>query len=311
MEALPLPNHAQVTDLGNNKYKLSLEPLYPGYGVTVGNALRRVLLSSMPGAAITAVKIKYVDHEFSTIPNVKEDVIQIILSLKQLRVKSFSSEPVRITLKEKGEKVVTASNFKKNDQVEIINKDLHLATLDNKNSDFEMEIIIEQGRGYLPVEFRENKKTEIGMIAIDSIFTPIKSVHFDVSNVRVGQLTNFDKLEIFMETDGTISGEQAGDIAAHILVDHFGMMFFGEPVQIETEPIPTQQEIELPAAQGEAVVENEIQSSTLSTRAKNALTKNDVSTLQALQSLSNAEISALGGLGEKTINEIMEFLGRK
>ena len=311
MEALPLPNHAQVNDLGNNKYSLTLEPLYPGYGVTIGNTMRRVLLSSMPGAAVTAVKIKFADHEFSTIPNVKEDVIQIILNLKQLRVKSFSAEPVRLTLKEKGEKVVTAASFKETDQVQIINKDLHIATLDNKNSDFEMEVVIEQGRGYLPVEARENYKPEIGMIAVDAIFTPIKSVHFDVSNVRVGQLTNYDKLELVMETDGMLTGQEASDIAAHILVDHFTMMFSSDFAKVETSvtenPGMEEAEVTIPA---DDAVENEITSSTLSTRAKNALVKNGITTMAALQALSDEQVGKLSGLGEKTIKEILEFLGR-
>ena len=311
MEALPLPNHAQVADLGNNKYSLTLEPLYPGYGVTIGNTMRRVLLSSMPGAAVTAVKIKFADHEFSTIPNVKEDVIQIILNLKQLRVRSFSSEPVRLLLKEKGEKVVTAASFKETDQVQIINKDLHIATLDNKSSDLEMEIVVEQGRGYLPVEARENYKPEIGMIAVDAIFTPIKSVHFDVSNVRVGQLTNYDKLELVMETDGTLTGQEAGDIAAHILVDHFTMMFSGDFAKVEAAAVVEAQSdeagAELPV---EEAAENEITNSTFSTRAKNALVKNGITTLAALQALSNEEIGKLSGLGDKTIKEILEFLGR-
>ncbi|MEK7161895.1 MAG: DNA-directed RNA polymerase subunit alpha, partial [Patescibacteria group bacterium] len=168
MEVIPLPNHGRVTDLGNNKYSLILEPLYPGYGVTIGNTMRRVLLSSLPGAAVTAVKIKFVDHEFSTIPNVKEDVIQIILNLKLLRVKSFSNEPVKVSLKAKGETVVTAANIKETDQVQIINKDLHIATLDNKNAEFDMELTIEQGRGYVPVEARENQKLELGVIGVDA-----------------------------------------------------------------------------------------------------------------------------------------------
>ena len=311
MEALPLPNHAQVADLGHNKYSLTLEPLYPGYGVTIGNTMRRVLLSSMPGAAVTAVKIKFADHEFSTIPNVKEDVIQIILNLKQLRVKSFSSEPVKLVLKEKGEKVVTAASFKETDQVQIVNKDLHIATLDNKNADLEMEIVVEQGRGYLPVEARENYKPEIGMIAVDAIFTPIKSVHFDVSNVRVGQLTNYDKLELVMETDGTLSGQEAGDIAAHILVDHFTMMFSTDFAKVETSPeepsVIADESAAMPALEA---TENEITNSTLSTRAKNALVKNGIVTLAALQALSNEDVANLSGLGDKTIKEIMEFLGR-
>jgi DNA-directed RNA polymerase subunit alpha len=309
MEAIPLPNGIQLTDLGKNKYSAILEPLYPGYGVTIGNAMRRVLLSSLSGAAATAVKIKYVDHEFSTIPNVKEDVIQIILSLKQLRVKSFATEPVKLFLKEKGEKMVSASSFKENDQVQIINKDLHIATLDNKNADLEIELIIEQGRGYSPVEARENQRLEVGMIAIDAIFTPIKSVHFDVSNVRVGQLTNYDRLEIVIETDGTMNGQGAINIASHILVDHFTMLFisdFEKPaVDSKTSDIASESKLtEI------SDTENEITNSTLSTRAKNALVKNNIKTLDALKALSNEEIADLSGLGSKSIKEILEFLGR-
>jgi DNA-directed RNA polymerase subunit alpha len=314
MEAISLPNLAQVTDLGDNKYSLVLEPLYPGYGVTIGNAMRRVLLSSMPGAAVTAVKIKFVDHEFSTIPNVKEDVIQIILNLKQLRLKSFSSEPVKVNLKVKGEKVVTAADIKETDQVEVINKDLHIATLDNKASELDMELTVEQGRGYVPVEARENQKQEVGVMAIDAIYTPIKSVHFDVSNVRVGQLTNFDKLEIVMETDGGLTGQEAMDIAAHILVDHFTMMFSGDFAKIEStgSEISVQETVmaEPSAETQDSDGENEIQRSSLSTRAKNALVKNGITTLAALQAQTSEQISGLRGLGDKTIKEILEFLGR-
>jgi DNA-directed RNA polymerase subunit alpha len=312
MEAIPLPNQAKVADLGGNKYSLVLEPLYPGYGVTIGNTMRRVLLSSMPGAAVTAVKIKFVDHEFSTIPNIKEDVIQIILNLKQLRLKSFSAEPVKVILKVKGEKVATAADIKETDQVQVINKDLHIATLDNKNSELDMEITVAQGRGYQPVEARENLKLEVGVIAIDAIFTPVKSVHFDVSNVRVGQLTNYDKLELVIETDGSITGQEAADIAAHILVDHFSMVFAGDFAKVESPAAP-----ELAAAtEAEALPElsaegeNEIQASPLSTRAKNALVKNGITTKAKLQSLNSEDISNLSGLGDKTIKEILEFLGR-
>lgn len=316
MEAIPLPNQARVSDLGDNKYSLVLEPLYPGYGVTIGNAMRRVLLSSMPGAAATAVKIKFVDHEFSTIPNVKEDVIQIILNLKQLRLKSFSNEPTKLTLKIKGEKVVTAADFKETDLVQVINKDLYIATLDNKNSDLDIELTVEQGRGYVPVEARENQKLEVGVIAIDAIYTPVKSVHFDVSSVRVGQLTNFDKLEIIMETDGSITGQEAADICAHILVDHFTMLFSNDFSKVETiskeaAPAELQESISEDEEKETEGGENEIQVSALSTRAKNALAKNKISSMAQLSALSNEEISSLSGLGDKTIKEIIEFLGRK
>lgn len=317
MEALPLPNHAKVSHEGGKKYTLTLEPLYPGYGVTIGNAMRRILLSSLPGTAVTAVKIKYVDHEFSTIPNVKEDVIQIILNLKQLRLKSFSAEPVRVFLKAKGEKIVTGADIQETDQVEVVNKDLHIATLDNKNADFEMELVVEQGRGYVPVEAQgAGQQKEAGMLAIDAIYTPVRSVYFDVTNVRVGQLTNFDKLILTMETDGSMTGDEAVDIASRILVDHFAMMFKKE--YTEEMPAPASENIE---EAREAMAEENASESvpagrdlddlTLSNRAKNALKKSGISTVEALEALTNEEIKNIGGLGDKTITEILTVLDRQ
>ncbi len=314
MEQIPLPNQAQVKHLAGNEYEITLEPLYPGYGVTIGNALRRVLLSSMPGAAVTAVKIKYVDHEFSTIPNVREDVIQIILNLKQLRVRSFSREPVRLKLQTKGEGVVTAEMIEGTDQVEVVNKDLYICTLDNKNADFDMELIVEQGRGYVPVEARENPKLEAGMLFIDAIYSPVRSVFFDVTHVRVGQITNFDKLIMRMETDGTITGNEAVDIASHILVDHFTMLFNNEgAARLEMMSTPVLEE----APAEEAIPDMEpvavgtsLDDIHLSNRAKNALTKAGITTVEALQALSTEDINNTPGLGEKTIAEILEVLGR-
>ena len=315
MEQIPLPNQAQVTHLEGNSYEVTLEPLYPGYGVTIGNALRRVLLSSMPGAAVTAVKIKYVDHEFSTVPHVKEDVIQIILNLKQLRLRSFSREPVRLKLQAKGEGVITADMIEATDQVEVMNKDLYICTLDNKSADLDMELVIEQGRGYQPVEARENEKLEAGMLGIDAIYTPVRSVFFDVTHVRVGQITNFDKLTVRMETDGTITGQEAVDIASHILVDHFTMLFNNEgAARIEMMNTPAVEEAMEEA--GEMAEEPVVTGGTsldemnLSNRAKNALTKAGITTVEALQALSSDEISNTPGLGEKTITEILDVLGR-
>ncbi len=319
MEQIPLPNQARVENVGGNSYEVTLEPLYPGFGVTIGNAMRRVLLSSMPGAAVTAVKIKFVDHEFSTVPNVKEDVIQIILNLKQLRLRSFSREPIRLSLKAKGEGVITAEMIEGTDQVEVINKDLYICTLDNKNADLDMELIIEQGRGYVPVESRDSShKLEAGMLAIDAIYTPVRSVYFDVSNVRVGGITNFDKLVLRMETDGTISGQEAVDIASHILVDHFSMLFNNEgAARIEMMATPLIEETsEVSETTDEAPKGFEATSGTsldelnLSNRAKNALAKAGIGSVEALQGLTNDEISNTAGLGDKTIAEILEVLGR-
>lgn len=313
MEAIPLPNRARVEQSGNNRYTLTLEPLYPGYGVTIGNVFRRVLLSSMPGAAVTSVKIKFADHEFSTVPHVKEDVIQIILNLKQLRVRSHSTEPVKVFLKVKGEKIVTAADIKENDQVEIVNKDLHIATLDGKNSELDMELTIEQGRGYVPVEARENEKLEVGALAIDAIYTPIKAVYFDVTNVRVGQITNFDKLVVNLETDGTVTGDEAVNIASHILVDHFSMMFITDVLEekVGAAKVEPEAPIDEESADSEAVSqESDLDSVNLSNRAKNALLKNGVNTVAALRNLSDDDINNIDGLGKKTINEILTLLGR-
>lgn len=320
MQPIPLPNHAKIQHLDGNQYEVTLEPLYPGYGVTIANALRRVLLSSMPGAAVTAVKIKFADHEFSAIPNVKEDVIQIILNLKQLRLRSFSLEPVRLKLKAKGEGIITADMIDKTDQVEIANPDLYICTLDNKNSDLDMELIVEQGRGYEPVEIREHQNTEAGMLAVDAIYTPVRSVYYDVSNVRVGGMTNFDKLVLRMETDGTITGGEAMDIASHILVDHFSMMFNNEGAErlemmqeaatLQEASVPTEEAqletVESPAqAQG-----TPIDDTTLSNRAKNALQKSGITTIEALRTMTDEDIHNIAGLGEKTIAEILDLLGR-
>ncbi len=305
MEAIPLPNQVSLLEQDGNRYTFVMEPLYPGYGVTIGNTLRRVLLSSMPGAAVVAVKMKWVDHEFSTIPNVKEDVVEIILNLKQLRLKVHTEEPVRLSLKVKGEKVVTAADIKETDLVEVVNKDLYIATLDNKSAELDMELIVQQGRGYVPVEQRESEKLEIGMIAVDAIYTPIKNVNYEVQNVRVGQITNFDKLTITMETDGTINGQEALNIAAHILVDHFTMLVNDSAIPANATSRAITSEAFEASAEGASV-----KTLNLSVRAQNALEKNAIQTVEQLQAMTAEEIKALDGLGEKTATEILEVLGK-
>jgi DNA-directed RNA polymerase subunit alpha len=308
MEAIPLPNKAQLVEHEGNRYVFVLEPLYPGYGMTVGNAFRRVMLSSMPGAAVTAVKIKWVDHEFSTVPNIKEDVIEIILALKQLRVKLHGNEPVRLTLKKKGDGIATAADITENSQVEIFNKDLHIATLDGKAADLDMEIIVQPGRGYVPVEMRENEKLEIGMIAVDAIYTPIKNVNYDVSSMRVGQLTNFDKLTITLETDGSISGEEAMNISALILVDHFQLLVTDDTVF--QKPVIEAAAEDFPPTPEAAALENDIRELNLSARSQNALERNGISNVAQLQAMTVDDIKGLEGLGEKSLKEVLEAIGK-
>lgn len=225
MENLLLPTHLElIREKDPHKATLVVEPCHPGYGTTVGNALRRVLLSSLPGAAVTAVKIQGADHEFSTISNVKEDMVQIILNLKQLRLKVHSAEPVRLTLEAEGEREVTAADIAPNADVEISNPDLHIAELTSKDAKIAMEIMVRQGRGYVPIEEREGETKEIGLIAIDSVFTPLRSVGYRVEDVRVGQKTNYDKLTMTLETDGTIDPAEAVRQSTQILLDHFNLV---------------------------------------------------------------------------------------
>ncbi len=311
MENIPLPKKVSFEELGNNKYKLVLEPLYPDYGVTLGNSLRRILLSSLPGAAVVSVKIKGVDHEFSTIPNVKEDVIEIILNLKQLRLKVHSTNPVKLELKVKGEKVVTAADFKSNSDVEIVNKDLHIATLDNKNAELDMEVMVQTGRGYVRVEDRENEKLEIGMIAVDAIYTPVRMVTYDINKVRVGQMTNYDELTLIIETDGTITGKEAIDQAAVILMDHFAL--FGKnnlerPAETEVAAITEEPTAESTPEGLRTPEEDDLKSLGLSNRSYNALLKNNIVKISQLSSLSHDQLLQVEGLGLKSIEEIERLL---
>lgn len=228
MEQITLPKKIdyQPDSENKNKGQIIIEPCYPGYGITWGNALRRVLLSSLPGAAVTAVKIKGVRHEFSTIHHIKEDVLQIVLNLKLLRLKIFSvsdekDEPIKLKLSAKGEKKVTAADIEKSANVEIVNPDLHIATLTDKKAELEAEIIVCKGYGYVPSEEKDRTGLDLGTIVIDSIFSPIVKVGYRVENVRVGKRTDFDKLTLDIETDGTITPWNAFVQAASLLTDQF------------------------------------------------------------------------------------------
>jgi len=220
---ISLPLQPKIIEKKGNRAIFQIEALYPGYGVTIGNSLRRVLLSSLAGAAVTRVKITGIQHEFSTIPGVLEDVIEIILNLKQLRFKLFTSEPQKAKLKVKGEKEVKASDFELPSQVEVVNKTAHIATLTSKSAELEMEIQIEKGLGYQPREARNEEKLEIGEISLDAIFTPVKRVSYKIENMRVGERTDFDRLNLEVETDGQITPEEAFGQASEILVKHFSL----------------------------------------------------------------------------------------
>ncbi|MBW6431978.1 DNA-directed RNA polymerase subunit alpha, partial [Patescibacteria group bacterium] len=276
-----LPELKKVKEEGA-KATFEITPLYPGYGMTLGNSLRRVILSSLPGAAVTAVKIHGAPHEFSTLPNVKEDVIEIILNLKLLRVKLHSDEEF-ITLSKSGKGVVTAADIKENQNVEIVNKDLHIATLDNSKSKIDIEIKVEKGRGFVPIEKRESEKLGIGMIAVDALYAPIKRVRYEVEKTRVGQMTDLDKLVIELETDGTVSAEAAVKHASEILVDHFLVLTDKETVQKKEKLV--EEEIADNTAAG--ILIEEIN---LSPRTTNALLNNELKTIDDVLKLTATEL---------------------
>lgn len=217
-----------------NEGVLVVEPCFYGYGTTLGNALRRVLLSSLPGAAVTAVKIKGVTHEFQAIENVKEDALEIILNIKALRLKVFSDEAVTLKLSVDGQKTITAADIAPNADVEIVNPELVIAHLTDPKAHFEMELTVRKGRGYLPTEERSGESNDLGTIAIDALFSPVRNVGYNVVNTRVGDITNFDKLVMNIETDGTMTPEEAVEQSAKILIDYFSILL-NKPMEVASE----------------------------------------------------------------------------
>lgn len=225
MDPLPLPKKIEVRNSDiEHEAVITVEPCFPGYGMTLGNALRRVLLSSLPGAAVSALSIKNVQHEFSALPHMTEDIVGLILNVKLLRFRIHSTEPVTVSLKVKGERDVTAADIEATSDIEVVNPKQHLATLTDPAAELEMEMIITPGRGYVPVENREKEKLPLGTIAIDAIYTPVKNVNFDTEHVRVEQMTNFDRLIMTIRTDGTISPVEAFRQASIILTQHFNFL---------------------------------------------------------------------------------------
>lgn len=308
MEQIIIPNKVYTQNEGKNEATIIAEPCYPGYGTTLGNALRRVLLSSLPGTAISSIKIKGVDHEFSTIPYIKEDIIEIILNLKNLRLRLFKDEPVRIKLKSDGKKIIKASDIEKNADVEIANSDLKIAEATDAKAKLEIEMIVENGRGYVPVEQKNAKDLEIGMIAIDSIFTPVLAVGYEIESTRVGQRTDYDRLKMKIKTDGTIKPFEAFSNAAKILIEQFNVL---------SEPTKFLEKEEKAGVKKEETKESEISESVknislpefnFSTRTFNALDRAKIRTLGEIIQKSERELLTLSGFGQTALKEVRKAL---
>ena len=302
---IPLPNQPKIIKKEDNIVSFEIEGLYPGYGVTFGNTIRRILLSSLEGAAVTQAKISGVQHEFSTIPGVVEDSISILLNLKQLKFKIFTDEPQKAFLKIKGEKEISASDFKLSPQVELINEDAHIATLSDKKAELEIEITIEKGVGYDSVERRKNDKLAIGEMPLDAIFTPVRKVSYRVENMRVGERIDFDRLIVNLETDGSITPEEALTQALEILIKHFEFFVKG----IKTK-VPSSEKIEVKKIEKKETdqVKASIEDLKLSARTLAVLEKGGIKSIEGIIRKSEKNISDLEGMGEKGLKEIKKAL---
>jgi DNA-directed RNA polymerase subunit alpha len=299
IEQLENPQIESVEEVGTYA-KYEAGPLQAGYGVTLGNALRRVLLSSLEGAAVTSIQIRDVYQEFSTIPGVKEDVTQIVLNVKKLRLKSFAAHPVQLRLIKSGAGAVTAADIAESADVEIINQDLVLMTIDTDDVTIEMDLTVERGVGYLGAERAE--ALPIGVIAVDAIFTPVRKVNYWVESMRVGQMTNFDKLTIEIETDGTISPEEALSRSAEILVNQFrpfvtvGMAAAPQAAATGVAALPPNM-LDMP-----------IEELDLPMRAYNSLKRNNIVKVGQLLQLKDDDLLRMRNFGKKSLDEMKERL---
>ena len=291
----------------DNRYgKFVCEPLERGYGTTLGNSLRRILLSSLPGAAITSIRIDGVLHEFSTIPGVRDDVTNIVLNLKSLCFKMYSEEPRVLRLDIKGEKEVSAADIITDPDVEILNPDLHIATL-NEDGELHMEMTVERGKGYVAAE--KNKKPDhvIGVIPIDSIFSPVQRVNYTVQDTRVGNVTDYDKLILEVWTDGSIRPEESVSRAAAILISHFKLFqnMAGIPEEEEEEEVLPPEPEEPDASK---VIETTIDDLDLSVRSFNCLKRANINTVADLVSKTEEDMMKVRNLGRKSLEEVKKKL---
>jgi DNA-directed RNA polymerase subunit alpha len=298
------PGVVNVDDHGSNSATFSIEPLHTGYGMTLGNSLRRVLLSSIAGAAVTSFKVEGATHEFTTIKGVREDVVDIMLALKGIRFRVFGNDIQELRIVKKGKGTVTAKDIEVNADVEIVNPDHVIATMDDDKASFVMDLTVETGRGYRTVEEGAAKKAS-DHVAVDAIFSPVLRVRYKVENTRVGQMTDLDKLLITVDTDGSITPRDAFEEASAILVNQYTALA-GQ----------TRVEAAAPLTSGEAVMSDDgdespelmtpIEDLNLSARTTNALINNDIHTLKDLFSLSDSELRELKGFGSKALDEVKD-----
>jgi len=307
-----LPSKPKVVKESEGSGVYEIDGLYPGYGHTLGNSLRRIILSSLQGAAITLVKIDGVNHEFSTIEGIKEDVVNILLNLKKVRFKITTDGPQTISLHVKGAKIVTAADIKVPGQVEVLNKDQYICEITGKSTVLDMEMAAETGLGYVPKEVHQKEKVDIGSIALDAIYTPIRRVNYEVENMRVGDRTDHNRLRISIETDGTITPREALEKSIETMIHQLkAIVGFKEPeILSETETGLSSESGILDKKDGvEDPIKLKLDTLGLSTRTLNALSNEGIRTLGGLSRKKREDLDEIEGLGDKGIQEIKRVLG--
>ena len=307
-----MPSKPRVVVEEGNKGVFEIDGLYPGYGHTLGNSLRRIILSSLPGASITFIKIDGISHEFSTMDGIKEDVIVMILNLKKVRFKMASDEMQTISLSVKGPKEVLASDIKTSGQLEILNPEAHIAEVTGKIN-LDIELRVEKGLGFIPKEVIQKEKVDIGTIAVDAIFTPIRRVSYEVENMRVGDRTNHNRLRIAIETDGTLTPREALSQSIEIMINQLkAIVDFKEPEEEVEERVSAKSAEKEDKKEDDFtdVLKTRIDSLDLSTRTLNALTAANIRTLGGLARKKREDLLEVEGIGEKGISEIKKVLGK-
>jgi len=301
------PTLANITDHGPNSSTFTIEPLHTGYGMTLGNSLRRVLLSSIGGAAVTGFRIDGVSHEFTTVKGVKEDVVAIMLNLKGVRFKVFSDEPQTLRLSKKGKGAVKAKDITVNADVEVVNPDQVIATVDSDKTSLNIELRVETGRGYQPLEEQVGAKKASDMVLLDAVFSPVLRVRYRVENTRVGQITNLDKLLVTVDTDGSITPREAFEEAAALLINQYTALA-GQTRVEAASPLGGDSLGVDGSGEGDEPAElmTSIEDLNLSARTTNALVNNDIHTIKDLLSLSEAELRDLKGFGNKALDEVKD-----
>ncbi len=301
------PSLTSVTDHSASSATFAIEPLHTGYGMTLGNSLRRVLLSSIAGAAVTHFRIEGTSHEFTTIAGVKEDAVTIMLNLKGLRFRVFSDEPQTVRLSKKGKGEVTGADIQTNADIEVVNPDHSICTIDDAKGSVVMDIVVENGRGYRVVDESTPKKAA-DLIALDALFTPVLRVRYKVENTRVGQMTDLDRVLITIDTDGSVTPREAFEEAAAILVNQYTAL--AGQTRIEPEVPAITRTTSEPAQESDEASEllTSIEDLNLSARTTNALVNNDIHTIKDLFSLSEAELRDLKGFGNKALDEVKDKL---